>query len=112
MIIIHKINDLLFSLFPKAMEQEKSMESLKEALIAYYTFGPFRPKVEIEGEFVKIEIDTSTIASQKAEFDTVVKHCERGNFSQAKPLLEKLIKKNPTNSEYYRILGVTIQQNS
>jgi len=110
MIIVHKVNDLLFSLFPKALEQGKSMEALKEALIAYYTFGPFRPKVEIEGDFVKIEIDTSTIASQKAEFDTVVKHCERGNFSQAKPILEKLIKKNPTNSEYYRILGQILSE--
>jgi len=63
MIIIHKVNDLLFSLFPKALEQGKSMESLKEALIDFYTFGPFRPKVEIEGDFAKIEIDTSTIAS-------------------------------------------------
>jgi len=110
MIIIHKINDLLFSLFPKAKEQGKSMESLKEALIEYYTFGPFRPKVEVEGDFVKIEIDTSTITSQKAEFDTVVKHCEQGNFSQAKPILEKLIKKNPTNSEYYRILGQILSE--
>jgi tetratricopeptide (TPR) repeat protein len=110
MIIIHKVNDLLFSLFPKALEQGKSMEALKEALIAYYTFGPFRPKVELEGDFVKIEIDTSTITSQKAEFDTVVKHCEQGNFSQAKPILEKLIKKNPTNSEYYRILGQILSE--
>jgi len=105
MIIIHKINDLLFNLFPKAIEKGKGMESLKEAIIEYYTFGPFLPKVEIDGDFVKIEIDTSTITSQKAEFDAVIKHCERGNFSQAKPLLEKLIKKNPTNSEYYRIMG-------
>jgi len=110
MIIIHKVNDLLFQLFPKAIEQGKSMEALKEALIAYYTFGPFRPKVEIDGEFVKIEIDTSTITSQKAEFDAVVKHCERGNFSQAKPILERLIKKNPTNSEYYRILGQILSE--
>ncbi len=37
MIIIHKINDLLFSLFPKAGEQGRNTEALKEALIAYYT---------------------------------------------------------------------------
>jgi len=110
MIIIHKINDLLFNLFPKAIEQGKDMESLKEAIVEYYTFGPFLPKVEIDGDFVKIEIDTSTITSQKAEFDTVIKHCERGNFSQAKPLLEKLIKKNPTNSEYYRIMGQILSE--
>ena len=110
MIIIHKINDLLFNLFPKAVEGGKNKEALKESLIDFYTFGPFRPNVEIEGDFVKIEIDTSSITSQKAEFDTVVKHCERGNFKAAKPILEKLIKKNPTNSEYYRILGQILSE--
>ena len=105
MIIIHTINDLLFNLFPKAVAGGKNKEGLKEALIDFYTFGPFRPKVEIDGDLAKIEIDTSAITSQKTEFDAVVKHCEQGNFSQAKPILEKLIKKNPTNSEYYRILG-------
>jgi hypothetical protein len=34
MVIIHTINDLLFSLFSKAGGQGKSMESLKEALIS------------------------------------------------------------------------------
>src|SRR3989304_6739954 len=105
MIIIHKINDFLFSLFPRTQENGKSIDKLKEELIDYYTFGPFRPKVDIEGDFVKIEIDTSSISSQKAEFDLAVKLCEKGNFKKAKPILQKIIKENPSNSEYYRILG-------
>ncbi len=105
MIIIHKINDFLFNLFPKISEKGKSLELLKEELVDYYTFGPFRPKIDIEGDFVKIEIGISSISSQKAEFDLVIKYCEKGNFTKAKPILEKLIKRNPSVSEYHRFLG-------
>ena len=105
MIIIHKISDFLFDLFPKAKEKGNGLDALREELTDYYTFGPYRPKVEMEGDFVKVEIDTSAISSQKAEFDTAVKYCEKGKFKKAKPILEKLIKKNPTVSEYHRILG-------
>lgn len=105
MIIIHELNDFLYNLFPKTRERGSSLDALREELTDFYTFGPYRPKVEIEGDFVKIEVDTSAISSQKAEFDTAVKYCEKGKFNKAKPILEKLIKKNPTVSEYHRILG-------
>jgi tetratricopeptide (TPR) repeat protein len=105
MIIIHKIDDFLFNLFPKAKEGDKGLSVLKEEIASYYTFGPYKPKVEIENDLVSIEIDTSAIASQKPDFDAVVKYCESGKFRKAKPLLEKLIKKNPSVSEYHRILG-------
>ena len=105
MIIIHKVDDFLFNLFPQAQGEGNSREMLKDALIDYYTFGPFRPKVDIEGDLVRIEIDTSSITSQKSDFDAVVKHCEAGKYNKAKPILEKLIKNNPTVSEYHRILG-------
>ena len=105
MVIIHKIDDFLFNLFPKAKEAGKSVEILKDELSNYYTFGPYKPTVEINEEFVKIEIDTSTILSQKSAFDTAIKYCELGRFKKAKPLLEKLVKNNPTVSEYHRVLG-------
>ena len=113
MIIIHKIDDFLFNLFPKAKEGrkegrkegDKDRSFLKEEIASYYTFGPYRPKVEIVNDLISIEIDISAITSQKAEFDAAVRHCESGKFKKAKPILEKLIKKNPTVSEYHRILG-------
>jgi tetratricopeptide (TPR) repeat protein len=105
MIIIHRIDDFLFNLFPSTREKGNNIDLLKQELIDYYTFGPFRPKVDIEGDLVRIEIDTSSITAQKSDFDDVVKHCEAGKFNKAKPIIEKLIKKNPTVSEYHRILG-------
>ncbi|MBI4699511.1 MAG: hypothetical protein HY758_11580, partial [Nitrospirae bacterium] len=70
MIIIHKIDDFLFDIFPKAKEAGKSVETLKDELENYYTFAPYKPKVEIDNEYIRIEIDTSAIISQKPAFDT------------------------------------------
>jgi len=116
MIIIHKIDDFLFNLFPGAAgarehgstgarEHGRDLSLLKEDIANYYTFGPFKPKVEIQDDLITIEIDTSAITSQKSDFDTVIKFCESGKFNKAKPILERLIKKNPSVSEYHRILG-------
>lgn len=104
MIIIHKIEDFLFNIFPKAKEGDKDHSQLKEEIAKYYSSGPQRPKVEIENNLIFIEIDSSTISNQKPEFDNAVRYCESGKFKKAKSLLEKLIRKNPTVSEYHRIL--------
>ena len=105
MTIVFEINAFLFELFPSAKQFGKDLNSLKNELIDFYTFGPYRPRVEIENDLVRIEIDVKGIANQKTEFDKVVKLCEKGRYEYAKPMLLKLIKKNPTVSEYHRILG-------
>ncbi len=71
----------------------------------YYTFASIKPRVSINDDFVKIEIDTSSILAQEIDFQKVVSFCEKGKYSEAKPILKKLIEKNPTNSEYHRIMG-------
>ena len=101
--IIHKIDDFLFTIFPDA--KGKGSDELKISLENYYTYGPYKPKVTIDKDWVTIEIDTPTIISQEPDYRKVVALCEKGNFKEAKPILEKLIEKNPSNSEYHRILG-------
>ncbi|WP_462254984.1 tetratricopeptide repeat protein [Ferruginibacter sp.] len=71
----------------------------------YYTYGPFKPKVTIDNEWVTIQIDTPTIISQEAGYRKTVALCEKGKYAEAKPILKDLIQKNPTNSEYHRIMG-------
>ena len=101
--IIHKIDDFLFTIFPKIKKDDNN--SLINALENYYTYGPFKPKVNIADGWVNIEIDTPSIISQEADYKKTVSLCERGKYSEAKPILKKLIEKNPTNSEYHRIMG-------
>ena len=58
MIIILKIDDFLSNLFPTAREKRDNLIALKQELIDYYTFGPFRPQVDIEGEIIRIDTRT------------------------------------------------------
>jgi len=101
--IIHRIDDFLQELFPELMGGGKNL--IINTLQKYYAYGPFKPKVSIENGWVTIEIDTPTIISQEADYRKTVVLCERGKFPEAKPILRKLIEKNPTNSEYHRIMG-------
>ena len=100
--IIHKIDDFLFTIFPELMGGNDLITSTLET---YYTYGPYKPKVKIDNGWVKIEIDTPAIISQEADYKKTVALCEKGKYLEAKPILKKLIEKNPTNSEYHRIMG-------
>ena len=102
--IIHKIDDFLFTIFPKLVGGGGNSLLISE-LEKYYAFGPFTPKVSITDDWVTIEIDTSTILAQEADYRKTVALCERGNYQEAKPILAKLIENNPTNSEFHRIMG-------
>lgn len=100
--IIHKIDDFLFTIFP---ELAKDYSLIIPTLENYYTYGPFKPKVSIDKDIVKIDIDLPTINAQDADYKKVIDLSEKGKYSEAKPILRKLIYKNPTISEYHRILG-------
>ena len=101
--IIHKIDEFLFTIFPelKGLDHQLITSVLKK----FYTYGPFQPIVTIENDLVKIEIDTPTIFSQETDYKKTISLCEKGKYSEAKPILKSLIEKNPTNSEYHRIMG-------
>ena len=100
--ILHKIDDFLFTIFPKMGENKiQIMNELEN----YYTYGPFKPTITVEGEWVTIEIDAPTILSQEADYRRTVALCEKGKYAEARQILTTLIDKNPANSEYYRIMG-------
>ena len=103
MIIIHTLNDFLFTLFPDV--ENGDIEKLKEALLRYYSYGPFVPKIEVKDDAVLVDIDVAAIAAQDGEFQKAVTLCEKGKYEDAKPILMRLIEKNPTNSEFHRIMG-------
>lgn len=104
MVIVHKIEDFLLELFPN-YKQTNDLAVLKEELEKYYTYGVFRPKVSILDGWAKVEIDTPKISSLETDYKKAVSLCEKGQYQQAKPILEGLIKKDPTNSEFHRIYG-------
>jgi len=101
--IIHKIDNFLYTIFPSVIQGDQ--QSLLNAIQDFYTYGPYKPKVTIDNDFVSIEIDTPTILTQDLDYQKVIAFCEKGKYADAKPILKKLIEKNPAISEYHRIMG-------
>lgn len=101
--IIHKIDNFLYTIFPSVIQGDQ--QSLLNAIQDFYTYGPYKPKVTIDNDFVSIEIDTPTIFAQDIDYQKVIAFCEKGKYADAKPILKKLIEKNPAISEYHRIMG-------
>ena len=99
--IIHRIDDFLHTIFPNINDDNHIIGVLED----FYSYGPFKPKVRIENGFVIVDIDIDKISNQEIDFRKVISFCENGRFSEAKPILLKLIDNNPTISEYHRILG-------
>ena len=94
MVIIHKIDNFLLEIFPELIGA-LAKSFIINILENYYTFASIKPRVSINDDFVKIKIDTSSILAQEIDFQKVVSFCEKGKYSEAKPILKKLIEKNP-----------------
>ena len=99
--IIHRIDDFLYTLFPSIKDESQIVTILED----FYSYGTRKPKVKVENGYVIVELDIISITSVEADFDKAVSYCENGNYAEAKPLLEKLIRQDPTNSEFHRIIG-------
>jgi tetratricopeptide (TPR) repeat protein len=106
--IVHKINDFLYTIFPEL--ENATEKEIFNAIQKYYTYGPFVPKVSVNNDIVTIDVDTETILTQDADYNKTVALCEKEKFDDAKIILEKLIKKNPSNSEFHRILGQILSE--
>jgi tetratricopeptide (TPR) repeat protein len=105
MTITHQISDFLFDLFPKAKDFSNSIDILQQEIRDYYTISVFQPVVTVNGNTISVEINASKINTEKPLFDKVISYCEKGDYANAKPILNDLIQRNPTVSEYHRILG-------
>ncbi|RZJ93906.1 MAG: tetratricopeptide repeat protein [Hymenobacter sp.] len=110
MTIVHKVNDFLYSLFPETELFGKDPARLTDYLTDFYTFGPYRPKVTIDGDVVTVQVDTKAINSQQGEYNKILQLCEKRQFAQALPRLRNLIEQNPTVSEYHRVLGQVLSE--
>ncbi|MGL2993489.1 tetratricopeptide repeat protein [Flavobacterium sp. TSSA_36] len=106
--IIHPINTFFFTLFPSL--EKRNEEEITTSLKKYYTYGPFVPKVTIQDQVIYVEVDTMAIVTQEADFNQAVSLCEKRDFQAATTVLKKLILRNPSNSEYHRILGQALSE--
>ena len=103
MIILHRIDDFFFELFPRLKQASK--DEIIAAIESYYSIGLEKPKVELKEDWLSIDIDINSMLAQESEYKKAIAFCEKGRFGEAKPILKKLIDKSPANSEYHRIMG-------
>ncbi len=103
--IIFKYDEILFLIFPEAKKYGNDKGILSKEIKEYFTFGPYKPNVSFKNDIVIVDIDTPMIAKHEKDFQKVVDLCTKGKYEFAKPILIRLIKENPSVSEYHRILG-------
>jgi tetratricopeptide (TPR) repeat protein len=101
--IVHTIDEFLYAIFP-VLKDANNTQIINE-LEKYYSYGPYKPIITIANNVVTIHIDTQAIISQEPDYRKVIASCEKGKYEEAKPVLKNLIAKNPSNSEYHRIMG-------
>lgn len=101
--ITFNLDTFFYTLFPNL--KDISNEEIIRFIEDYYTFGQHRPKVTISDNQLIIEFNVSSILSQEDDYKKVINLCEKGRYDDAIPTLKNLIQKNPSNSEYHRIMG-------
>ena len=94
--IFHPLDDFFFALFPNLKGGGKNL--IISELQNYYTREGVVPQVEIQDNVAVISFKTPLKSSEEKDYQQVIQWCEKGNYAQAKPLLQKLIAQNPSKS--------------
>jgi tetratricopeptide (TPR) repeat protein len=106
--IIHPLDKFFFSIFP--MLKGKNESEIIDFLTQFYTHFDKTPSVVVDQNLIIIETDIQKVFAERKEYLKAVSLCEKGKFAEAKPILNKLIGNNPTDSDYYRILGQVLSE--
>jgi tetratricopeptide (TPR) repeat protein len=93
---------ILYELFPEAQGDRKA---LLDAMRRYYTVRGVEPEVSVEGDDVLLRVDAERIMGREKLFRAAVDLCEKGRYPEGREKLLALAAKDPTHSEYHRMLG-------
>ncbi|TVL98970.1 MAG: hypothetical protein CV087_19760 [Candidatus Brocadia sp. WS118] len=102
--IKHKIDSFLSEVFLD-LGLNPEHDRVIDVMVKYYTFGPYKPKVTVTGSEVVIDVAVDIIERQGPEYKRALALCDQRNYAAAKKILSDLIDKNPSVSEYHRVLG-------
>jgi tetratricopeptide (TPR) repeat protein len=69
------------------------------------SYNSFIPTISVDDDSVTIDIEAPNPALHATDFRKAAALCEKGRYAEAKPILQRLIQQNPTNSETHRMLG-------
>lgn len=106
--IIYPRNQFLSKLFPSI--DITNDEQLIHALRKYLTLGELVPKISLNATDVIIDVPSDLETGDPKEFEKANSLCARKRFAEARPILEKLVERYPTISEYHRTLAQTYEE--
>lgn len=95
--IIHLLKDGLF--------KAANVEELKQQIEEMYSSNGFRPQVSIEKDMVIVDFDDEQILRFDSEFQNASALCSKGQFAEARTILNHIVKDCPSYSEAYRLLA-------
>lgn len=101
--IYHPISDFLYEIFPQA--KDGGIEALVAVIRDFYTHGDSIPEVEVRDGVIEVTVNLGKLTGNASDFRKAVALCEKGDYVRARPILEQLAQRDPTNSEVHRILG-------
>jgi len=104
---IHLQKDaFLRQLFPGLAEADWQDDArLAQYIRNAYSKGGYTPEVSVEGDVIRIEVDEAEAASTRQAYAQVVKLAERGQYAQARAILQPILEKGTQNADLYRIYG-------
>ena len=100
--IIHRLEDGLFS--------ASTLEELKDRLHSFLISKNAESEVKIVGDTVVADVPSENIRIGQREFDEANQLCLQRKFAEAKPILERVVKKLPLWSEAYRTFAQVIRE--
>jgi Tfp pilus assembly protein PilF len=106
--INHTIDKFFFEIFPETLNGDEAL--IVNVLKDFYSKGIYKPEVKIENNTAIVSFNIEKIKSETEDYNKVISFCEKGDFQSAKPILQSLIEKNPTQSEYHRIMGQILSE--
>lgn len=105
--IFHK-SEFLKAIFPDIDIHDN--ETIRQVLTVFYTKYGQTPKIEIDGDQIKISLPDSVQQKYPDEFYRATDLCTSKKYEQAIPIFEKLISTDPKVSEYHRNLGQAFEE--
>jgi tetratricopeptide (TPR) repeat protein len=103
-----KKSEFLKAIFPEIEIHDN--EAIRRVLTIYYTRYGHTPKVEIEGDQIKISLPDSVQQEFSKDFYQATDLCTSKRYREAIPIFERLIEANPNISEYHRNLGQAYEE--
>ena len=82
-----------------------SDEELVKFLMKEYSYEGFLPKIDIDGSFIRIRINTTLLQRVIGDLDKAMVLCNKGAFEDAKRLLNNVVDKCPLHADAYRMLA-------